>query len=81
VVSKKQARGEPCKIGARVSYVILDGTTSQYLRGEDSEYAREHKKKLDLMYYFTRQFVDVLQPFLAPYVSGLELGKLTLCLC
>ena len=71
VIAKKKARGEACKIGSRVSYVILRGEESQYLRGEDCDYARENKLKLDTMYYFTRQFVDVLQPFLAPYVPDI----------
>lgn len=68
VRDKLQSRGHLPAPGSRISYVVIKGNSALYKRGEDTSYALTHRLKLDFMYYYEKQFQQILEPTLIHFL-------------
>lgn len=71
---KKRNPGSEPRSGDRVNYVVIyieDTGVKICNKGEDPEYAREHKLKLDLVYYFSNKVVNEMVNFYYLFDPGI----------
>ena len=72
---KERCPGSEPKSGERVQFVIIE-TKSQnapmYQKAEDAEYAKEHKLKLDRIYYLEKQLERPLTDLLKTFIEHPE---------
>lgn len=65
VVKKIQKRnGIFIEPGSRISYVVIEGDGKLYKRGEEITYCIKNNLKIDLEYYFEKQFLKAIEPLL-----------------
>lgn len=51
--------------GSRLAFVVVAGSSKLYLRGEDPQFAKENKLKIDKKYYLENQLFKAIRPLLA----------------